>query len=154
MNVRCLCVVLICALSCATVHANDAQHIHASHGWIRVLPGDLPAGAYVTLQNDSDRVVSLTGASSPAYTEVMLHQSSTTGGMSRMTMVDALPIPAHGNAVLAPAGYHLMLMKAVHPIKPGDTVKLALKFGDGSTAVIDFVARPANTVDDDTNAGH
>jgi copper(I)-binding protein len=144
-------VLLMCVLSCASLHATDAQHIHASHAWIRVLPGDLPAGAYVTLQNDSDHVVSLAGASSPAYTDVMLHQSSNAGGMSRMTMVDALPIPAHGKAVLAPAGYHLMLMKAVSPLKPGDTVKLALKFGDGSTAVTDFVARPANTVDD-TNA--
>lgn len=129
------------------VQATAAEHVHASHAWIRVLPGNLPAGAYVTLRNDSAQPVDLTGASSAAYAEVMLHHSSTAGGMSRMSMVDALTVPAHGNAVLAPAGYHLMLMKAKTPVKPGDTVQLTLKFSDGSTLSTDFAARPANAVD-------
>ena len=53
----------------------------------------------------------------------------------------------HGTATLAPAGYHLMLMKSTHPIKPGDTVRMNLKFADGSTLATNFVARPANAVD-------
>jgi len=129
------------------VHATAAEHIRASHAWIRVLPGNLPAGAYVTLHNDSAQPVALTGASSAAYAEVMLHHSSTAGGMSRMRMVDTLTVPAHGEAVLAPAGYHLMLMQAKTPVKPGDTVPLTLKFSDGSTLATDFAARPANAVD-------
>ena len=133
-------------LACGA-HASAAEHVHASHAWIRVLPGDLPAGAYVTLQNDGDQPVALSGASSTVYADVMLHQSSTTGGMSRMTMVDALSVPAHGKAMLAPAGYHLMLMQANAPVKPGDTVRLTLRFTDGSTLVTDFIARPANAMD-------
>ncbi len=129
------------------VHASAAEHVHASHAWIRVLPGDLPAGAYVTLQNDGDQAVALSGASSTVYADVMLHRSSTAGGMSRMTMVDALPVPAHGKVALAPAGYHLMLMKANAPVKPGDTVRLTLTFTDGSTLATDFTARPANAMD-------
>jgi copper(I)-binding protein len=128
-------------------HASAADHVHASHAWIRILPGDLPAGAYVTLQNDGDQPVALRGASSTVYADVMLHQSSTAGGMSRMTMVDVLPVPAHGKAVLAPAGYHLMLMQANAPVKPGDTVRLTLDFTDGSTLATDFIARPANAMD-------
>jgi copper(I)-binding protein len=130
------------------VHATSAEHIRASHAWIRVLPGNLPAGAYVTLENDSDQPVTLSGASSAAYAEVMLHQSSSEGGISRMAMLDSLTIPAHGKALLAPASYHLMLMKAAVPVKPGDTVSLTLKFTDGSTLVTNFIARPANAVDD------
>ena len=129
------------------LHASAAEHVHASHAWIRVLPGDLPAGAYVTLQNDGDQPVALSGASSTVYADVMLHQSSTAGGMSRMTMVDALSVPAHAKAVLAPAGYHLMLMRASAPVKPGDTVRLTLTFTDGSTLATDFIARPANALD-------
>ena len=34
-----------------------------------------------------------------------------------------------------------------HPIKPGDTVRMNLKFADGSTLATNFVARPANAVD-------
>ncbi|EIM03017.1 hypothetical protein RHOFW104T7_16745 [Rhodanobacter thiooxydans] len=128
-------------------HANDAAHIRASHAWIRVLPGALPAGAYVTLENDGNQPVALRGASSSVYAEVMLHRSSREGGVSRMAMVDALNVPAHGKAELAPAGYHLMLMRPHAPVKPGDTVTLTLQFGDGSTLATDFVARPANAMD-------
>jgi len=78
----------------------------------------------------------------------MLHQSSNEGGTSRMSAVDSLAVPAHGTAMLAPAGYHLMLMKASKPVKPGDTVRLQLSFTDGSTLATDFLARPANAVDD------
>ncbi|MDQ6645626.1 MAG: copper chaperone PCu(A)C [Pseudomonadota bacterium] len=138
------------------VHATDAEHVHASHAWIRVLPGNLPAGAYVTLNNDSNQAIALTAASSPAYARVMLHYSSTKGGMSRMMMVDTLAIPAGGKAVLAPAGYHLMLMQASTPVRPGDTVKVSLKFADGSTLSTDFRARPANAMGDGeaNNATH
>lgn len=147
MNLRRFSLLLFALLPCAAVQATDAQHVHASHAWIRVLPGNLPAGAYVTLENDSDRLIKLTGASSPAYAEVMLHQSSSEGGMSRMSMIETLPVPAHGKTALAPAGYHLMLMQAHKPVKPGDTVKLTLKFSDGSTLATDFIARPANAID-------
>jgi periplasmic copper chaperone A len=129
------------------VHATAAEHIHVSHAWIRILPGDLPAGAYVALENRGDQPVALSGASSAVYADIMLHQSSSAGGMSRMTMVDSLSVPAHGTVMLAPAGYHLMLMKAVHPVMPGDKVRLNLRFTDGSTLPTDFMARPANAVD-------
>jgi periplasmic copper chaperone A len=128
-------------------HATDADHIRASHAWIRVLPGALPAGAYVTLENDGEQPVALRGAGSTVYAEVMLHQSSRAGGMSRMSMVDALNVPAHGKAELAPAGYHLMLMQPNAPVTPGDTVTPTLQFGDGSTLATDFIARPANALD-------
>lgn len=136
-------------------HAADADHVRASHAWIRLLPGALPAGAYVTLENDGDRPVALRGAASTVYAEVMLHRSSREGGMSRMSMVDALDLPAHGKAELAPAGYHLMLTQPKVPVKPGDTVTLTLRFGDGSTLATDFIARPANALDaGDEHADH
>ncbi|MDW2982124.1 copper chaperone PCu(A)C [Rhodanobacter sp. KK11] len=136
-------------------HAADADQVRASHAWIRLLPGALPAGAYVTLENDGDRPVALRGAASTVYAEVMLHRSSREGGMSRMSMVDALEVPAHGKAELAPAGYHLMLTQPKVPVKPGDTVTLTLRFGDGSTLATDFIARPANALDaGDEHADH
>ncbi|MDE1894868.1 MAG: copper chaperone PCu(A)C [Pseudomonadota bacterium] len=143
-------------LLASALHATAAEHIRASHAWIRVLPGDLPAGAYVTLANDGDQAVALSGASSTAYATVMLHRSSMQGGMSRMTMVDSLAVPAHGKAVLAPAGYHLMLMQPRSPVKPGDTVQLLLKFSDGSTLPASFIARPADALGagDGSGAGH
>ena len=133
-------------LACSA-QATQADHVRAAHAWLRVLPGDLPAGAYATLENSGDQPVALSGASSEAYASVMLHKSSSDGGMSHMAMVDSLTIPARGKAALTPAGYHLMLMKSTHPVKPGDTVHVNLTFADGSTLATDFLARPANAMD-------
>jgi len=128
-------------------HADEAGHIRASQAWIRILPGDLPAGAYVVLENTGDRPATLRSASSTRYGSVMLHKSSSEGGISRMAMVESLVIPAHGKAELAPGGYHLMMSKANPPVKVGDDVKLTLHFDDGSTLDTDFVTRPANATD-------
>lgn len=139
---------LVCGLLTAAVaSAGDADHVKASQAWIRVMPGGLPSGGYVVLENHSEQTINLRGVRSEAYGEVMLHKSSTEGGMGRMEKVDSLPIPAHGKAALSPGGYHLMLMKASKPVKVGDKVKLSLQFSDGSTLDTDFEARPANAVD-------
>lgn len=130
------------------VHAAAHAQVTATHAWIRVLPGALPAGGYVELRNDGDNPVSLTGADTPAYGETMLHESSSASGMNRMRMIDALPVPAHGTQALAPGGYHLMLMNAKRPVQSGDTVRITLKFDDGSTLPVDFIARPASALSD------
>jgi copper(I)-binding protein len=131
-------------LATGSAGAAQADHVRASNAWIRVLPGNLPAGGYVTLRNDSDQPATLRGASSAAYAQIMLHQSSTAGGMSRMSMLDRLTVPAHGQLALAPAGYHLMLMSATAPVQVGSKVTLTLQFDDGSKLATDFLAKPAN----------
>jgi copper(I)-binding protein len=135
-------------VAASSTAAAAASGVHASHAWIRLLPGDLPAGGYVTLTNDGATPAALVGASSTAYSEIMLHQSSGAGGMSRMAMVDSIAIPAHGKAALAPAGYHLMLLHAAKPLSAGGTVKVTLRFADGSSLPVDFHTRPANAMDD------
>jgi copper(I)-binding protein len=156
-HVRLLALLAGLALA-AGAHAGAADQVRATHAWIRVLPGALPAGGYVTLENRGDQPVALTGAHSAAYAEVMLHHSSTQGGMSRMAMVESLPIPAHGTVVLAPGGYHLMLMQPGAAVLPGSEVKLQLQFDDGSSLPVDFIARPANALGDEAplpdHSGH
>jgi copper(I)-binding protein len=125
----------------------QASQIQASGAWIRILPGALPAGAYVQLQNHGAQPARLIGASSTSYAQVMLHRSNSSGGISTMDAVDALEIPAHGQAALAPGGYHMMLMQPTAPVHPGDTVTLRLKFADGSTLDTHFLARPASALD-------
>ena len=128
--------------------AAQADQIKASHAWIRLLPGDLPAGGYVTLDNQGASAATLVSAQSTAYASVMLHQSAMDqAGNSAMHMLDRLTIPARGGVALAPAGYHLMLQQAAHPLKPGDKIDVTLNFADGSHLQVPFLIRPANTVD-------
>lgn len=152
MKLRCAVLIAGC-LFAGMAMAGDADQVAASLGWIRVMPGTLPAGGYAVLENHGEHAVSLSSASSPAYAEVMLHKSSTDTGMGRMEDVSALPIPAHGKAALSPGGYHLMLMKAKAPVKVGDKVRVTLRFADGSTLDTQFEAKPANTIDGGDMAG-
>lgn len=126
-----------------------ASDIHVGKAWMRILPGDLPAGGYAVIRNDGDTAHDITRARSKAYEKVMLHRSTNEGGMSHMQMLHELTIPAHGETTLAPGGYHLMMMHPVHPVKPGDTVTVTLQFNDGSTLDVDFAARPANSTQPD-----
>ncbi|GLQ45305.1 hypothetical protein GCM10007862_03560 [Dyella lipolytica] len=135
-------------LPTAGLHAAQADHVTASHAWIRLLPGDLPAGGYVTLQNNGATAATLVAAQSAAYASVMIHQSlQETDGTSRMAMIGRLMIPAHGDMSLVPASYHLMLQQASHPLKVGDSVDITLDFADGSRLPVHFLVRPANAVD-------
>lgn len=135
-------------LPTASLYAAQADHVTASHAWIRLLPGGLPAGGYVTLQNDGTTTATLISAQSAAYASVMIHQSvQEADGTNRMAMIGRLMIPAHGDMSLAPASYHLMLQQASHPLKPGDSVDITLNFADGSRLPVHFLVRPANAVD-------
>lgn len=147
MTVRSLGLLLAGLLAAGAAHADQASQVHADAPWLRVLPAGLPAGGYVTLRNDGDAAATLTHASSARYGEVMLHQSTTDGGMGRMKMVDRLVIPAHGQVALAPGGYHLMMMQAHGAVAAGDRVPVTLDFADGSHLSLEFLARPANAVD-------
>lgn len=125
-------------------HAKDSDAVRVSDAWIRVLPGTLPNAGYAVLHNDGDHAIELVSADSPAYGRVMLHQSTETGGVSRMHMIHKLAIPAHGQVELAPGGYHLMLMQRTRPVTPGTKVSVQLHFADGSSLDSPFLARPAN----------
>jgi copper(I)-binding protein len=143
-----LALLFIGALPIGSADATQADHVTAVHAWIRLLPGDLPAAGYVTLQNNDVKPATIAAVHTSAYASAMLHQSTQDAdGMSHMTMVDHLAIPAHGAVSLSPSGYHLMLEHASRPIKPGDGVNITLRFADGSQLSVPFLVRPANAVD-------
>ncbi|UPG96670.1 copper chaperone PCu(A)C [Luteibacter aegosomatissinici] len=131
-------------LATSAANAADTTAVKASGAWIRVLPGGLPAGGYVTLENSSDKGVAVTGAESADYGDAMIHKSSTETGMGRMEMVDKVPVPAKGKVAFAPGGYHVMLMQPKHPVNPGDKVVVTFSLSDGTTLPVTFEAKPAN----------
>jgi copper(I)-binding protein len=132
--------VLLAAGACA---GDEDGGVAVTRAWVRWLPGDLPAGGYATIENHGAYDVRLTGADSPDYAMVMLHRSVSENGMEHMQAADAVDVPAHASAALAPGGYHLMLMRPRHAVAPGDTVHVRLHFADGSTIDAAFAVRPA-----------
>lgn len=131
-------------LAASAAGATDTPAVEASAGWIRVLPGSLPAGAYVTFRNHSASTLKIVGAESTDYAEAMIHRSSTEGGMGRMEMVDSVALPPEGTLSFTPGSYHVMLEKPKHAVKPGDRLTITFELSDGTKLPTTFVARPAN----------
>lgn len=125
-----------------------AGGISVSHAWIRLLPGSLPAGAYCTISNSSDRTMELLGASAPDFKSAMLHKSVTQNGMDKMIPVDDIKIPSGKHFSFAPGGYHIMLMPPHAPLKLGDHVRINFRFADGSTTSALFLVKGASAMND------
>jgi hypothetical protein len=115
--------------------------LQVKDAWVRWLPGNLPAGGYVTLVNSGNQPASLVKATSQDYAEVSLHRSSNVGGTSRMTPVDQISVPPHSSLEFAAHGYHLMLSHPARTLKPGDRVTLRLNFADGTVLSVVFDLR-------------
>ncbi len=107
---------------------------------VRLLPGDLPAAGYFRIQNRGSTAVVLVGAESPAYGEVMMHQSTRNGGTARMEHVGHLRLAPGASLEFAPGGYHLMLMQRRQPLAVGDEVTVTLVFKDGQRLPVAFRA--------------
>jgi copper(I)-binding protein len=114
-----------------------------SDAWIRALPASVPSGGYFTLRNGGDKSVTLTGADSPACGMLMLHRSQNSGGMSGMTDMAQVVVPAGGEVRFAPGGYHLMCMDAKAMLKPGAQIPVTLQFADGTKVTASFAVRNA-----------
>ncbi len=104
--------------------------LHVMDAWTRESPMlDLAGAAYMVIHNNTDADDALVGASSPAAEFVELHLSSMDDeGMMSMNQVTEIPIPAHGDAVLKPGSYHVMLINLVEPLTEGVEVELSLEF--------------------------
>jgi copper(I)-binding protein len=116
-----------CALSAAAAPASEM----VSDCWIRLLPGNLPAGGYFKVMNMSAKPVDLTSVKTDAYGMAMLHQTQSNGSTSKMVMVDKATVPANGTLAFTPGDYHLMLEEPKKPLKVGMSIPLTFEFSDG-----------------------
>lgn len=123
-----------------SVSANAAT---VTDAWFRALPAGLPSGGYFTLANPGAQTISLTAADSPACGMLMLHKSSDTGGMSMMSDVSSVAVPAGGTVKFAPGSYHLMCMEPTPQMKPSAKVPVTLFFADKSKLQVMFDVKNA-----------
>jgi|ERR1700733_1722282 len=131
----------VALMSGARVLGASSPQVSASGAWIRWLPGTIPAAGYVTVRNGGDHAVTLLGAATRDYGEVMFHESRNQDGVERMLSIDSIRIEPHSQVTLAPRGLHIMLMEPARSIKPGDHVVLTLRFADGLALPVEFEVR-------------
>ena len=120
---RCLLLVAVLVSACG---GTDLPPLVATHPIVTApMPGTGMSAAYMTLTNNSDRLIGITRVSSPHYGAVQLHESTIEDGVARMRAIPAIEIPAGDNVTLRRGGKHLMLMRPA-----GSAATVSLHFFD------------------------
>lgn len=109
-------------------HAGLAEEaIRVSAPWARAtILISRPGVAYLTLHSlNDDRLI---GAETPVANAVMIHAADKTDGVSRMTPLTVLDLPAGHGVTLRTGGTHLMLMGLKAKLVEGGSFPLTLQF--------------------------
>lgn len=85
-------------------------------------------GAYMTIVNGGATADRLLRAESAVAARVELHTVIKDGDVMRMRQVPGIDVPANGKAMLAPGGFHVMLMELKAPLKAGESAAITLVF--------------------------
>lgn len=122
----------------ATAATYTAGPVTAAEPWSRPATAGMTGAGFLTLSNKGGSAETLVAVQSPVATRIEVHLSSTANGVSRMGKVERLAIPAGGQVVLAPGGYHLMLMGLKGPLKAGQKFPATLTFASGRKLAVAF----------------
>jgi hypothetical protein len=142
-----LTLTLIAALlTTAAAEAHDFTHgaLQIVHPAIPLpFAGATSAAGYLTVTNTGDTADRLTGATAGFADAAMLHRSqSDAQGVSSMTHVPALEIPAGATVTLAPGGYHVMFLGLKQRLAEGDLLPVTLSFETAGPVEVEFMVDP------------
>jgi periplasmic copper chaperone A len=124
----------------ASAHEFKLGSLEIEHPYARATPPNAPvSGGYMTIRNtgtEADRLIS--GEASFAE-RVEVHEMTMDGEVMKMRqLVDGLEIPAGGEVVLQPGGYHIMFIGIDSQFKEGEVRKAKLTFEKAGTIELDF----------------
>ena len=122
---------LILALT-LTAAAGEEAGVSVRDAWVRETPPgvDMMAGDMV-LQNNTSRSQVLVAASSSGFETVMIHRTIVKDGLAGMVHASQIELAPNASLILAPGGYHLMLMNPKRTLRAGDPVVINLEFRGG-----------------------
>ncbi|MCL1142341.1 copper chaperone PCu(A)C [Shewanella gaetbuli] len=100
-----------------------------TEGYVRAMPASVPnTAAYVTLENHSDKAVTVVGVETDIAKEAQLHTIIDENGMVKMRQVEGFTIGSHESLTLKPAGDHIMILGLKAPLAENSKVNLTLIF--------------------------
>lgn len=118
-------------LAAPTVSAPElTQTIQVTYAWARKsLSPNNNSAAYMKINNPTDKDIVIIGASaSDTANNVELHKSFVDEkGVSRMSTIDKIVIPAKTTVELAPSATHIMLFDLKKNLNAGDKFNIELK---------------------------
>jgi len=124
----------------ASCDGGGAPDIQVTDAWAReTVAGQSGTAGYVTIANRGTGDDRLIGISAQAPITAMLHETSTSGGVSSMRpLANGVAIPAGGRISLKPGGGHVMISGLTSPLHQGDALKLTLRFERSGRKLVDF----------------
>jgi copper(I)-binding protein len=129
--------------------------MRAENPWSRPTPPGTPVGVgYLTLHNDGDQTMILTGAESPRAGHVSIHQTVMKDGVMRMQpLPDGLEMEPGATQVFQPHGHHLMLEQLHKPLVEGERVPVMLQFRGGQTLQVELKVRSLDAAEPMDHSG-
>ena len=115
-----------------------AGPMSAAEPWSRPAAAGTTGAGFLKLANGGPAAETLVSVKSPVAASVEVHRSSLAGSVSKMERVERLAVPARGEVVLSPGGYHLMLKGLKAPLKAGQKFPATLTFASGRTLALAF----------------
>lgn len=109
--------------------ASAAAQVSVKDAWVRAVPGQKVAGAYLTVTSAAGG--RLVGVETPAAKVAEIHEMRHENGVMRMRRREALDLPAGEPVKLAPGGLHIMFMSIEQPLVAGQEVALTLVVEEG-----------------------
>lgn len=143
----------------ATVFASSAlaDDITIHDPWVRWVPEvSERTAAYMRIEAPEGERKILIGVDSPQFDRAEIHESVDEDGQARMVHWSTLRIPAGGERVLEPGGYHIMLIGRLgDALQEGDVVELQMRFQSGEILTVDMpVSRDGTNGEDDHEHHH
>lgn len=110
--------------------------------WVRAMPPtQRSTAAYLSVKNNGDAPIVISGARSDSAKETQIHTSSDVDGYMRMERIESIELGARETLEFAPGGLHLMLLGLEQMPARGSTVNLCLLLASGSAICADAPVR-------------
>ncbi|KGJ96661.1 copper chaperone PCu(A)C [Colwellia psychrerythraea] len=135
-------VILFVLLLSITNNAYAVNLVTVEDGYIKAsIPGSDITAAFMTINNSSDKAITLQKISGSLSDRIEIHEHSMTGGMMRMRQVDNITVDPHSKIILQPSGLHLMIFALKKPITEKEIMPLTLYFSNGTKINIQLPVR-------------
>lgn len=116
-----------------------AASLSIDHAELRLMPpNSMQTAAYVSLHNDSKKMISIVSISSNIAKHTSIHQMSMHKGIMSMQAIDQLRIPAQQTVRLQAGGMHIMLMGLKKQLHQDDKIAMRFHYDDQSSQEIIF----------------
>ncbi len=112
------------------------------NAWIREAPpGSKNLVAYMTLENEKENTLVLTGAVSSEFESIEMHHTIIKDDIASMVRQYSIRIAPYSIEKFEPTGLHMMLINPRRELKEGDKVKIALLFSNYRKIKVVFLVR-------------